>query len=97
MLIGTCRITLHLPASRSLKDKRSTVKSVLARLQHEFRVAAAEVDHLDALQIATLGVACVTNSAPHADEILAKAVRFVERTASDAELTDYETEILQAF
>ena len=97
MLVGACRITLHLPASQSLKDKRSTVKSVLARLHREMNVAAAEVDTLDLWQIATIGVVCVSNSAAHADEVLAKAVRFVERSAPEAELTDYETEVQRAF
>ena len=88
VLVGACRITLHLPHSQSLKEKRSTVKSVVARLQNEFHVSAAEVATLDAWQIATIGIACVGNSAPYLDEVLAKAVRFVERQAVEAELTD---------
>lgn len=97
MLVGACRITLHLPASQSLKDKRSTVKSVLARLHREMHVAAAEVGTLDLWQIATIGVVCVSNSVAHTDEVLAKAVRFVEHAAPDAELTDFETEVQRAF
>ena len=93
MIIGACRITLHLPYSQSLKDKRSTVKSVIARLHREFNVSAAEVDTLDSWQIATIGVACVSNSGPHVDEVMAKAVRFVEFHAPEALLAGYETEV----
>jgi len=96
LLIGTCRITLHIPHSQSLKQKRGTVKSVLARLHNEFNVSAAEIDTHDAWQVATLGIAYVSTSAAHADEVIAKAVRFVERHAVDAVLTDYETEIVMA-
>lgn len=97
MHVGACRITLHLHASQSLKDKRSTVKSVLARLHREMNVAAAEVDTHDLWQIATIGVVCVSNNAARVDEVLAKAVQFVERSAPEAELMGYETEVQQAF
>ncbi|MGZ3583013.1 MAG: DUF503 family protein, partial [Ktedonobacterales bacterium] len=36
MFVGACRITLHLPASQSLKDKRQVVRSLLARLRNQF-------------------------------------------------------------
>ncbi len=44
MIIGACTITLQLYGLRSLKEKRSIVKSVLARMRSKFNVAAAEVD-----------------------------------------------------
>lgn len=94
LLIGTCRITLHLPQAQSLKEKRGTVKSVIARVRHEFNVSAAEIDSHDLWQVATIGLAYVTTDASHADEVLAKAVRFVEQHAPDAILTGFETEIV---
>ena len=36
MIIGACTIVLHLPGVFSLKEKRSIVKSVLARLRSEW-------------------------------------------------------------
>jgi len=47
MVIGVSQITLHLPTCHSLKDKRQIVKSVLARVRHQFEVAIAEVDAQD--------------------------------------------------
>ena len=94
MVIGALRVELYLPESGSLKDKRHVVKSLLARLANEYRVAAAEVEALDALQHAVLGVSCVSNSATHANEILSKAVEFVEANVEEGHLTDYQIEII---
>jgi uncharacterized protein YlxP (DUF503 family) len=95
MVIGALRMTLHLPASHSLKDKRQVVRSVLARLQHHFAVAAAEVDDQDAWQVATLGVSCVSNSPRHAQEMLQEIYRYVEETRPDIVIQDVAVEVLR--
>jgi uncharacterized protein YlxP (DUF503 family) len=95
-MVGICRIELRLPENQSLKGKRQIVKSLIARLHNKFEVAAAEVDNNDLWQIASLGVACVSSSRTHADEILANVLRFVEVTRPDLELLDYEIEIMSA-
>lgn len=93
MFVGACRIRLHLPGSQSLKDKRQVVKSVLARVRAQFEVAAAEVDDLDSWQLATLGLACATNDARHAQDVLEHAARYIEESRPDIEITDVEIEV----
>ena len=93
MYIGACRIRLHLPASQSLKDKRQVVKSVLARVRAHFEIAAAEVDDLESWQLATLGLACATNDARHAQEVLDRAARYIEESRPDLDLTEVEIEV----
>jgi len=85
---------LRIPESGSLKDKRQVVRSVSQRVRNKFQVAVAEVDDNDAWQIATIGVACVANTARHCDEVLAEIVAFVEQSRLDAEVTDVETDIV---
>ncbi|MHB1133880.1 MAG: DUF503 domain-containing protein [Chloroflexota bacterium] len=97
MVVGTCRIILRLPENFSLKGKRQVLRSVLTRVRNEYSVAAAEVADQDNWQQATLGLAYVSNEGGHAHEVLAKAVAFVERAAPDAELLDFEIEILYPF
>lgn len=97
MIIGVCRLTLRLPESGSLKDKRMVVRSLTTRLRNTFNVAVAEVGDLDRWQIATIGVTCVSNDARHAREQLDKVVAFVQRTRLDAELVESEIEIERAF
>ena len=97
MVVGIARVVLHIPASQSLKDKRQVVKSLLAQVQRQFQIAAGEIDRQDQWQIGVIGLACVSTSAAHADEILAHAVSFISSRAADADVLDYETEIIHAF
>lgn len=96
MTIGVCRVQLRLPENHSLKGKRQVIKSLTARLHNTFNLSAAEIEDNDRWQIASLGIACVSNSASHANEVLSNAVRFIETTRPDTELIDYEIEIVHA-
>ena len=97
MIVGVCRITLRLPENSSLKGKRQVVRSLTTRLRNKFNIAVAEVDDNDRWQIATIGLTCVSNDARHAQEMLDRAVQFVEQTRLDAELIDSEIDVTQAF
>src|SRR5262249_43806971 len=63
MHVGTLEVRLLIRESRSLKDKRQVVKSILDRLRNGFNVSAAEVDARDHLKLAVLGVAMVGDEA----------------------------------
>ena len=94
MIIGACTIILHLHGVHSLKEKRSIVKSVLARLRNEFNVSTAEVDAQDAHGRAVLGVACVSTTSEYARGQLEAVVRWIERERPDVPVIDYEIELL---
>ena len=97
MNVGACRITLRLPENDSLKGKRQVIKSLVTRLHSRFNVSVAEVDNNESWQIASLGVTCVSNSSRHVNEVVSKVVAFIERSRLNAEVLDYEVELLQAF
>jgi uncharacterized protein YlxP (DUF503 family) len=88
------QVTLHLPASASLKDKRQVVRSVLARLRNQFEVSAAEVARQDSWQVAILGLAYVSGEAGHAQEVLDHAVRYIEDSRPDLAVTDVRVDVL---
>jgi uncharacterized protein len=94
MIVGACTVTLHLHGIHSLKEKRSIVKSILARLRNEFNVSTAEVDAQDAHSRAVIGVACVTTSSEYARGQLESVVRWIERERPDLMMIDYEIELL---
>jgi uncharacterized protein YlxP (DUF503 family) len=94
MIVGTARLVLYLPENYSLKDKRQDLRSILARTINQFHVAAAEIADQDNWQRATIGVACVSSDARHANEILSKVINFVENNLPQGGLEDYEIEIL---
>lgn len=86
---------LHLPDSGSLKSKRQVISGLLRRVRQELHVAAAEVGERDRWQLAELAITCVSGEARHADEILAKALTFIERHADGAQVADVSTELLR--
>lgn len=81
MVVGVMTWQLHMPESRSLKDKRHVVRSLKDRLRARFNVSAAETDHQELWQRAALTVAVVSNERAHAEQVLRDADRLVH-TAS---------------
>jgi uncharacterized protein YlxP (DUF503 family) len=75
--VASVTMDLHLPSAHSLKEKRAILRPVLDGARRRFAVAAAEVDHQDLWQSATIGMATVSGSARHAGEVLDAVERFV--------------------
>jgi uncharacterized protein YlxP (DUF503 family) len=94
MIVGLCRIDLHIPANHSLKGKRQVLKSLVARMRKDFNVSVAEVDQQDAWQTATLGVACVSSDAAYAHGLLTRVVQAIPGYRPDADIVDYQIEML---
>jgi len=95
LAIGVCRIQLRLPENHSLKGKRQVLKSLVARLHNKFNVSAAEVDDHDSWQIASIAIAYTSNDERHANQVLSAVVSFIRSERPDAEIVDYETEIIR--
>ncbi len=94
MYVATAQVTIRLFQSNSLKDKRQVTRSVLARLRDKFDVAAAEVGELQSWNLARLGIACVSGEARHAQEVIERAVQYIEQTRPDVEISDVATEVI---
>ncbi len=94
MAIGYCQIDLHIPLSHSLKDKRSVIRSIIARVSQQFNVSIAELDHQDVWQAATLGVVCISNEASRLHQQLESVVHWVEQNRPDVDLVNYCIEML---
>ena len=97
LAIGVCRVKLRLPENHSLKGKRSIVRTIKARIRNKFNVSAAEIDDQDSWQIASLGIACVSNDDRHADEVMASVIAFIRNERLDAEILDVETEVVRGW
>jgi len=97
MNVAVCRMDLRLPENLSLKGKRRVVKSITSRVSAKFNVAVAEIDNGDAWQHATLGICCVSNDRRHADEVISRVVDFIVSSRPDAEILDYQTEVMSVF
>jgi len=97
MHVGMGVVRLRLPESSSLKDKRTLLRPLMDRVRRRFNVAVAEVDQLDDLRAAAIGLVCVSNDVRHANSVLSQAVTFIEDSGRDLELLDYQLEFITAF
>lgn len=77
MWIGWLEFDLLLGDVRSLKQKRSVVRPVVAELQRKFNVSAAETDSVALHRRAGIGVAAVSADRSHVVEVLDAAERQV--------------------
>ncbi|MDQ2637312.1 MAG: DUF503 family protein [Actinomycetota bacterium] len=77
MWIGWLQCDLLLGDVRSLKQKRSVIRPVIAELQRRLPVSAAETDALDLHRRANVGVAVVSADRAHVVEVLDAAERLV--------------------
>lgn len=94
MAIGLLILEIHLPGCHSLKEKRSRIKPLLARLRREFNVSVAEMDHQDAWQSAALGCAYLSNNRTLTFQALQAIPRWVEHNWPDVLVIDHHIEIL---
>jgi uncharacterized protein YlxP (DUF503 family) len=77
MWVGSLELDLLLGDVRSLKDKRSLVRPLLAELKRRFEVAVAEVDHVDLHRRAVVGVVAVAGEQGHLVDVLDAVERSV--------------------
>jgi uncharacterized protein YlxP (DUF503 family) len=77
MYVGTLSFDLLLGDVRSLKEKRSVVRPIVAELQRKFAVSAAEVDHMDLYRRAGIGLAVVSGDPGHVTDVLDRCERLV--------------------
>jgi uncharacterized protein len=83
---------LILPGCGSLKQKRSLLSPILARLHKEFNVSTAEIGLQDVWQSAWLGCAILSIDADHNDRVLQKVVKFVETHFLEVQVEEFHIE-----
>ena len=92
MPIGCLTLEIHLPESRSLKDKRQVLRSLKDRLRHRFNVSVAELDGQDAWQHAVVGIVAISADAAYLEGALRAALEESERVLGRG-LVGYDTEL----
>ena len=97
MNVGVCKLTLRLPENQNLKGKRRVVKSLCDRIRFKFNVTIAEVDNNDKWQVATLGIACVSNSNRQVEQALDQVISYIEVSRVDVEMVECEVEAISGF
>ncbi|GAB4580829.1 MAG: DUF503 domain-containing protein [Anaerolineales bacterium] len=94
MSLGLLTLHLSVPGCMSLKEKRSRLKPLLARLHREFNVSVAEMDRQDSWQNAVVACAMITSNTAQTQRALQGVVEWVETHWPDLEVTDERIEII---
>ena len=97
MHIGICKLSIDIPHSRSLKTRRSTVQSLKQRLQIKFSVSVSEVESSTSWSATVLGIACVSNSSRHADQIVDAIISYIESESVVVDVVGIDREVLWGF
>lgn len=91
MIIGVVHCECYLYNTRSLKEKRSVIKSIMTRLKQTLNVAVAEVDYQELWQRTTISIVTINNNRIIAEKELQKALALIDRTAEMERMTtEYE-------
>jgi len=79
VFVGVGKIWLAIAGCGSLKEKRSVMRPLLARLRETYGASAAEVGLADARDRGLVGVAVIGAGGRHVDSWLARVVEGVRR------------------
>ena len=94
MIVAIAVLELHIPAARSLKDKRRVVKSLIERMHAKFRVSVAETGFQDLHQRAEIGVAAVGRSESELQHLM-NELRRVADDEVEAFVSRWEPQFLE--
>jgi len=77
MYVGTLFFDLLLGDVRSLKEKRSVIRPIIAELHRKYAVSVAEVGEQNIHRRALIGLAAVSGDAGHVTDVLDRCERLV--------------------
>ena len=78
--VGLLSVALHIPSSRSLKDKRVVLRSIKDRLR-KLNISVSELDYHELHQRSALGVVAIGSSRDVVDRSLSAATSEIDKRA----------------
>ena len=92
MVVGTCKVSFHIPDSQSLKSKRFVLRRLKDRVRNKFNVSVAEIDDFDLWQRATIGIAVVSRDGRFANQVISSVIGMIE-SDGNMNVINIETEL----
>ncbi|MTH52785.1 DUF503 family protein [Bacillus mangrovi] len=77
-MIGTVHCEWIIYDSFSLKDKRSVMKRITARVRQQYNVAISELDFQDSWQRAKIGIVTISSGKIQAEKELNRVLAFID-------------------
>ena len=93
-MVGILTLHLHIPGCSSLKEKRSRIKPLLARLHRQFNVSTAEIDLQDKWHETVLACGMVGNNNIHLEQSLQSVLAWVKKYRMDMQVMDEKIELI---
>jgi hypothetical protein len=93
VVIGLLSLEMEIPGCKSLKEKRSRIKPLLARLHREFNISAAELGALDTWNRSVIGCALLCNDHAQAQRILEHICQWLDQHWHDVQVIDHQIEL----
>jgi uncharacterized protein YlxP (DUF503 family) len=89
LVIGILSIQLIIPASRSLKDKRHVVQSIIHKVKNNFNVSIAEMNEAASRKFSKIECVHISNDAKYTNQYLDKVYQYFDSNAYDFIITEY--------
>jgi len=93
-MIGVLTIHLMMSGCKSLKEKRSQLKPLLARLQREFNISVAEMGLHEKWFESIIACAMIGNDSAHLQRSLETILRWIKANWRDGQIFDDGIEII---
>ena len=94
MYVGVCRLTLGIPESHSLKEKRRRIRSIVERLRVRHKLSVAETGFQDAWQTAEIGISAVSGDGTLARKLIQTAIDYVETEVHDVRIIEEDIDVI---
>ncbi len=92
MLVGLCELYIYLPDCRSLKDKRSIIRSFKHYLRKRYNISISEIGYKNLWKKSIIGIGCIGDNRQLIDRIIAEVIKDVENH-SEIELVNFQISI----
>jgi uncharacterized protein YlxP (DUF503 family) len=94
MFVGVLTIQLQLSGCKSLKEKRSRLKPLMARLHREFNISVSELDQQDKWDESILGCVIISNDHRFSQSSLQTVIAWINKNWPDVTIIDDHIEII---
>ncbi|MCM8775486.1 MAG: DUF503 domain-containing protein [Candidatus Omnitrophica bacterium] len=91
--LGVLTVDLFIPASGSLKSKRSVLKSLKDKIRSRFNVSVAELSGMDKWQTSVFGICMIGSDKSYVNSCLDSVLSLMEQVHG-VELVNHQIEFL---
>jgi uncharacterized protein YlxP (DUF503 family) len=91
-IVATVEFHVYIPGIRSLKEKRSVIRSIIQKIQNKFNVSISEIDKLDDWNEAILMCAHVSNNKKFSQSYMQKINSYILNVCKGIDLIDAKIE-----